>query len=264
MAVFINGGFTGLTYPMNTPRIGWRRVTGTITASTSAAGYAAANAATDRTDSFWRPTSVAATWAIDAGSAVPVSYCAIAAHNLFTMGCTFQVQFSTDGVTYASVTTRTPTDDGAVMCLFAEQTYRYMRLRISAGSVPTIGHIRFGRITEFPLPCIYAGMSFERARQVTYDLNRSEGGQFVGRSKKSVSLAPVIEVPDLPVSWIESEYDAFALAAETESFFIADRPSVFPKSVAYCLTGASVQSERTRPLTAAAHTVRIEAAGFLA
>lgn len=262
MAVDIAAGFTGNVYPLKTPRLGWRRISGTVSASTEAAGYAAANAATDRTDSFWRPSSVAANWIIDAGADVDVSYCGVGAHDIGSTGCTYLVQHSADALSWTTLVTATPTDDSAILALFPVTTARYWRLRLTTGTAPTIGHIRFGRVTEFPLPCIYAGMSFERSRQVTYDLNSSEGGQFVGLSKKSVMLSPMMEVPDLPVSWIESQYDAFALAAETQSFFMADRPSVFPKSVAYCLTGGTVQSERTRPLTDAAHTVRIEARGF--
>lgn len=267
MAVAIAAGFTaGNTYPLTTPRIGWRRLSGTVAASTSAAGYAAANAATNRTDSFWQPTALPATWRLDAGSAQDVSYCGIAAHDLGSKGCTVLVQSSPDDSTWTTRCTITPTDDSAIMALFATVSARYWRLSISgAGDEPTIAVIQFGAVTEFPQRAVYApSTSFERTRLASFSTNRTEGGQFVGRSMTRVSLTPAMQVNHLSETWVAAEWDAFALHAETSPFFIADRPDAFPKSCCYAWTSTDLRAPRETPNAAVAINVSLELTGFLA
>jgi len=265
MAVTIAGGFTGTLYPLNTPRIGWRKLTGTISASTAAAGYAAANAATSRTDSFWQPTALAATWRLDAGSAQTVSYCGIAAHDLGSKGCTILVQSSPDDSVWTTRATVVPTDDGAIMALFAAVSARYWRLSISgAGGNPTLGVIQFGAVTEFPQRCTFApSMSFERTRSAAYSANITEGGQWVGRSRVRTMLSPKITVTHLSEAWVASEWDALALHAETGPFFIADRPSDYPKSVAYAWAQSDLRVERGLAKLSVANSITLELAGFM-
>jgi hypothetical protein len=267
MGVVIASGFTaGNTYALNTPRIGWRRIPGTITPSTEAAGFAAANAGTNRTDSFWRPTALPATWEIDAGFAHSVSYCGIAAHDLGTQGCTVLVQSSPDGVTWTTRCTIIPTDDTAIFALFATVSAQYWQLSISgSGDEPTIGVIQFGAVTEFPQRASYApSMSFERTRVASYSTNRSEGGQWLGRSVSRVSLAPTMQVSHLSETWVAAEWDAFAEYAEAAPFFVADRPNAFPKSCCYAWTGGDLRAERSLPNAAVAMSISLEMTGFLA
>lgn len=267
MGVVIASGFTtGNTYPLNTPRIGWRKLAGTVTASTSAAGFAATNAATNRTDSFWRPTALTATWALDAGFAQAVSYCGIAAHDLGTQGCTVLVQSSPDGTTWTTRCTIIPADDSTILALFATVSARYWRLSISgSGDEPTLGVIQFGAVTEFPQKAAYVGsMSFDRTRVASYSTNLSEGGQWLGRSVSRVSLTPSMQVSHLSEAWVASEWDAFAEYAETGPFFIADRPSVYPKSCCYAWTSGDLRAERSIPNADVALSISLELTGFLA
>jgi hypothetical protein len=267
MGVTIASGFTaGNTYPLNTPRIGWQRISGDIAASTEAAGFAAANAGTNRTDSFWRPTALPATWEIDAGSAQSVSYCGIAAHDLGTQDCVVLVRSSPDGSTWTTRCTITPTDDSAILALFGTVSARYWRIEVSgSGDEPTIGVIQFGAVTEFPQRATYApSMSFERTRVASYSTNLSEGGQWLGRSVSRVSLAPSMQVAHLSETWIAAEWDAFAEHAEAAPFFVADRPDTFPKSCCYAWTGGDLRAERSLPNTAVAMSISLEMTGFLA
>lgn len=265
MAVTIAGGFTGNLYPLNTPRVGWRRLTGTVAASTSAAGFAAANANTTRTDSFWQPTALAATWRLDAGSAQSVSYCGIAAHDLGSKGCTILVQSSPDDSVWTTRCTVVPTDDSAILALFATVSARYWRLSISgAGGNPTLAVIQFGAVTEFPQRCTFApSMSFERTRTAAYSANITEGGQWVGRTRVRTMLKPTIAVDHLSEAWVASEWDALALNAETAPFFIADRPSVYPKSVAYAWAQSDLRVERSLAKEDVANSIALELTGFM-
>jgi hypothetical protein len=263
VSVHIAGGFAGNAYPLDTPRIGWRRITGAITASSAAAGYAAANAATSRTDSFWQPTSTGAQWVINAGSAQTVNYIGVAAHDLGAQGTTIAAQSSTDGVTWTPRLLITPTDNEAVLGLFGSVSAQYWRVLLGSTGIPTIGVIQFGEVTEFPAKCVFApALSFERTRVAQYQANITEGGQWAGRTRVAVSTQPVMSVTNLPEAWIAQEWDAFARAAETEPFFIADRPSVYARSVAYAWSGADLRAERARSVLAASNNITLSLTGF--
>lgn len=265
MAVVIASGFTGTAQPLNHPRIGWRKITGTVSALSEADGFAAANAATPRTDSFWRPTATTGWLEINAGSAQSVSYAGIAAHDLFTRGASFVIEYFSGSWVQIGPTV-TPTDDNAILILFAVTSAQRWRLRITAStSAPTIGVIQFGAVTELPRKSTYApSISFERARAVSYSANMTEGGHFAGRSIVRTSLTPRMTVEHLSEAWIASEWDAFSRHAESYPFFIADRPGDYPASVAYAWTGGPIIPERAVPNAVIANRVELDLTGFLA
>jgi len=253
------------TYPLNHPRIGWRRITGTVAASTAAAGYAAANAATYRTDSFWRPTTSTGWWSVSA-TASRVSYCGIAAHDLGSKAATVVVEYY-DGAAWVQIgPTVTPTDDSTILIMFSDTLAGDWRLRITAaGAAPTIGVIQFGAITEFPQKAQFTGsVPFNRARQVTFNVNMTEGGHYAGRSIQRVSLTPSMAVANLSETWIADEWDAFAAHAETSPFFIADRPEDQPESVAYAWTAGVVTPQRGVANAAVSSRIELSLTGFLA
>lgn len=265
MAVHVHTGFTGTAVPLDHPRIGWRRITGTVAASSAAAGYAAANGATVRTDSFWRPTALPATWAVDAGSAQAVGYCGIAAHDLGSRGATVIVESSPDGLTWTTRATHVPADDSAILILFARVSVRHWRVRITGAAVPTIGVIQFGDVTEFPQRAIYApSVSFEHTRVSTYSVNETDGGQWGGRTLVRQSLAPRMAVSHLSEAWIAAEWVPFARHAEVAPFFVADRPGDFPASVAYAWTRGDLRAQRAVANAAIACSVELDLMGFMA
>jgi hypothetical protein len=92
MSVFIEPGFTGSVAPINNPRIGAFPASGTVTATSEAVGFEAANAASDLTYRAWRPTALPATWTQTFASAQSVSYVGLAAHNLASRGNRVTIQ----------------------------------------------------------------------------------------------------------------------------------------------------------------------------
>jgi hypothetical protein len=224
--IVIEQGFTGAAYPFPNPRIGWRRATGTITASTAAAGYAAANAAAPETFTFWRPTVMPATWALEADEATEFSYLGIAAHTLGTDGATVTLEVYDPGLAaWQAVAAHTPADDAPILFLFAPRYADKVRLSLAGATAPTIGVIYAGAVTEFPRRATYApSVSLENTKHAAYSVNLTDGGQWAGRSLIYRAFAPEVDIQHIPEDWSRTELEPFALAAEAAPFFIADRP----------------------------------------
>jgi hypothetical protein len=254
--------FPGILYPLEHPRIGWRKALGTIAASTEAAGFDAANAGTDRTDSFWKATALPATWTVTLASAQVLSYAGIAAHDIATEGAT--VFFETwDGAAWVTQGNTTPSDNSTIFFLFNETETTQYRVRITGTDAPHIGVIRAGRVMEFPRLSTYSpSVSFERSQETSYNTNLTDGGQWAGRSVTRRELRPRMDVDHLPEEWIQDEFEPFREAARVAPFFIADRPSQYPASVAYAFATAEITPDRQQPNRRIANSVTLELQGF--
>lgn len=262
MSVVIQSGFTGITYGLDNPRIGWRRLTGTVTATNEAAGYAAINATTSRTDTFWKPTAVFAALEIDFGTAQDVSYCGIASHTIGTSGCTVNIQ-TWNGSSWDKKAAVTPTDDSPILFLFANQNVTKARVAVFGGDPPLVGVVFVGAVTELPQMAVYApSVSMERAKVTEYSTNTTEGGQWAGRSVVRRYTTPKMQVDNLSETWIAAEFDAFAAYAEAEPFFVADKPSSYPKSVAYAWATGDLTPQRQIANASVANTVSFDLIGF--
>jgi hypothetical protein len=264
MSVVIASGFTGTAVGLAYPRVGWRRLTGTIAASTSAAGYAAANAATSRTDTFWKATTLPATWAVDFGSAQNVSYCGIASHTIGSSGATVIFELW-NGSAWITIATTTPVDNGPILFLCAVLSRSQARIRITGSTVPVVGVVFFGAVTEWPQLAVYApSVSFQRASQTDYAINITDGGQWAGRTIIRKSTNPKMQVDNLSESWMTSQLDDFAAYAEREPFFIADRPGTYPDSVAYAWTSSDIIPERATPNASVSGSIVLDLIGHRA
>jgi hypothetical protein len=264
MSVKIQSGFTGGGTPLTHPRIGWQRITGTILASTEADGFDAANAGTYRTDSFWRPTAMPATWRIDAGTATAATYCGIAAHNLGAVGATVAVERSADGSTWTVVDTLTPTDDDAIMFLFASASDRYWRLNITGSNVPTIGVISFGPVLAMPQPATYAPSThFDDSRSIGYLVNETEGGQWAGRSITRQSLRISARLAHMGETFVAADLRPFIRHSDRDPFFIAIRPASYPREVAYAWADGQFVPSRDIARNTVAYSLEMQMTGFL-
>ena len=267
MPVIIASGFTGTAQPLSHPRVGWRRWFGTpLFGGNAQDGFSGTNANNERTDSYWRPASLPATWELS--PPLPPqqsSYVGIAAHTLGSSGCTVEVQtfVINDWFTIASVV---PIDDEPLFFLFARALRSFMRVRITGGAtMPLIGVIWMGDVTEWPRPAVYApSVSFQRAKRSEFAANVTEGGQIIGRKLVRREMRPQMAVENLSEAWVASEFDAFARHAETLPFFVADRPAGYPASVAYAFSDADLVPERALPNAAVANSVTLEMRAYRA
>ncbi|HEV8036080.1 hypothetical protein, partial [Yoonia sp.] len=151
MSVIIESGFGGGTFGLDHPRLCWRRLAGTITASTEADGFSAAFAYAEEVVNAWKPTAVPADWTLTFATDQAVSYVGIGAHTLGTVGATVKVQVS-DGLggwDDISGSETSPTDDAALLFLFATKTVGAVRIVVT-GAAAEIGYILVGQATVFP------------------------------------------------------------------------------------------------------------------
>lgn len=81
---------------------------------------------------------------LDFGSAISIDAIGIARHNLATTGTTFNLDASSDNITYSSITTITPTSDVVILKEFNTSSYRYWKFKVSPTGTLYIGDIFIG------------------------------------------------------------------------------------------------------------------------
>ena len=223
------------TIPLTHSRIGYDTftLTGTATASTSTIDFPADAPLNSMTYEYWRPTALPATWVLDAGSSKMANYFGIAAHSLGSSDCSITIASSPDNVTWTTIDTLTPADDSPIMFLFANVTARYWRLSISGSVIPSIGVVYVGPVLEMMRPC-FAGLSpINLSRVTVIRPNKSEGGQWLGRSVIRSGSTMTVQYNNLGGQWYRDNFDPFVERAIYAPFFFAWRPADYPDAVGY-------------------------------
>lgn len=231
MAVLFQDGYTlpSGDQPLKHARIAHARnwYAGTPSASSTATGYFAA--APDNSDTYekWKPTSLPATWEIDLGSARDVDYCCIGAHNMGTNGNTLEVQYW-NGSAWADLIAATAvTDNSAIFCIFSTENAQVFRIRVTNGTAPEIGVIRFGEALQMP-QALFAGHTpapFGRVADIRAP--RSVSGEFIGRYITRRFLQTEYQWTHLTNTWVRTYWGDFQRAVETDPIFIAWRPGSY-------------------------------------
>jgi len=230
----VQSGFNP-TIPLSHSRIGHQTYTrsGTATASSAQADFPADAPLNELTYEFWRPTALPATWTLDAGSSVSANYFGIAAHTLGTSANTVTIQGSSDDITYTDIDSITPSDNSPIMFLFAGVSYRYWRLSITGSIIPSIGVVYVGTALEMLRPC-YGGLTpISLSRDTVIRPNRSEGGQWLGRSVIRSGSSMRVGYTNLDNNWVRTTFKEFIEDAVLYPFFFAWRPDNYPDDVGY-------------------------------
>jgi hypothetical protein len=238
----VQSGFNP-TIPLSHSRIGHQSYTrtGTVTASSEAVDFPADAPLNELTYEFWRPTALPATWTLDAGSSVAVNYFGIAAHTLGTSSNTVTIQSSPDNTTWTTIDSITPTDNSPIMFLFASVTAEYYRIEITGGAIPSVGVVYVGTVLEMLRPC-YAGLTpISLSRDTVIRPNRSEGGQWLGRSVIRSGSSMSVNYTNLDNAWVRSAFRDFIDDAVTYPFFFAWRPDNYPEDVGYVWVGEDIK-----------------------
>lgn len=246
MGVIFESGYTlpGSDQPLTHARIahsGTWATSGTITASTTAAGYFESAPDDSLTYEYWKPTALPADWENETGS-FTADYCAVASHDLFSTGCSVKVQYW-DGASWVDIIgTTVVADNSPLFFIFEPVTADKFRLRITSGTGnPEIGVIRFGEAMQMTQP-VYGGIAPPHLnRNTVLTTNNSETGQYLGRSVRRVALPFSFPFAHLKAAWVYSTFREFVLSVESEPFFMAWRPETFT-DVFYGFTEGPVQA----------------------
>lgn len=244
MSVVIQAGFSP-TRPLTHARIGHATITrtGTLVASGDQAGFEADAALNPLTYEFWKPDALPGTWRIDAGAAVSVDYVGIAAHTLGTDGATVKPQWSDDDAAWNDVTSlsaHSPTDDSPVLFLFAAESHRYWRIHVSGSTIPSVGVVFIGAALAMERPLYGGHTPLDLSRRTVIRPQKSERGQFLGRSIVRSGFGNDIAWQNLTPTFYRTEFEPFVADAVSFPFFLAWRPSTFPESVGYVWTGQDI------------------------
>jgi hypothetical protein len=179
----------------------------TVAASTTAAGFAAANVADWRPFTWWKPTALPATLTVDCTTAKAADYALVYGHTLFSSGCTVEVRGSTDnfGASNVLVASLTPSSDNPFFISFGSVSYRYWRIRITgAATMPALAIAAIGARLELP-----TGMAqgFDPVgRKVDGQTNRNENGQPLGRAIDFEQWKQTIRLQRVTWAWVRSTW----------------------------------------------------------
>lgn len=200
---------------------------GTVTASTTDSDYFEDGPTTSLTYDRWKPTALSATWEYDHGSAAACDVCCIGAHTMGTNGNSLTVEYH-NGTSWVSIISgEAIADDSAIMVVFASKTRQRWRISVSGGTVPEVGVVKFGTALEMARP-IYGGHTpLALARQTTMRSNKSETGEYLGKTKQRTMLSTEFSWTNLPAAWVRTNIPPFQKAVENGLFFLAWRPSSF-------------------------------------
>ena len=236
--VVIESGFDPII-PLSHSRIGIDNIVrgGTVTASSAVEGFPASAAANPLTYEFWRPETLPATWAVDAGAAVTCNYIGIAAHTL--QGAEVEIEYSLDNSTWEPIDSTGPSNNGPIMFLFTPITARYWRIVVK-NQVSSIGVVYIGQTLDMQRPC-FAGLGpINFSRETVIRPNRSESGQWVGRSIIRQGSSMSVSYKHLEYDWYKDNFDPFVEDARKYPFFFAWRPDNYPETVGYVWTAQDI------------------------
>lgn len=239
--------------PLSHPRIGiedWFSASvSTVTVSSEDADHPKENA-TDHLDwDYWKPTSMDAWIAVDAGDSRDITYMGVAGHDFFDQDVTATPQYSTDGgSTWNNATgSKKPADNGPIMFLFDNTVARHWRLHLSGSNIPSVGIVQVGRALAFERALYQGHTPLSLSRDTEIRPNRAGGGKRLGRSIIRRGNSTTFEVDNLTADWVRNHLDPFIQVARTRGFFLAWRPSKFPNEVGWVWTNDDIHPQNTGP-----------------
>ena len=219
----------------------------TLTSDPVAADGAPENAATWTTYDRWRPAGTGAQQiaALISSDEAPVTFLALAAHNLAAIGATVQWAYNlaeTGGawVDMAAI----PAEAGVMAWRFMPVAARRWRLTVDvpAGKAAHVGCIFIGAETIVPTR-IYAGFAPRiRSTEIDLDSNISEGGNLLGTAVVRVGSTLSMDFQYLPEGFARGQafgdfIDWFNLG---RGFYVAWRPAKYPQDIHYGWRNGSV------------------------
>jgi hypothetical protein len=210
--------------------------TGTIDATSDAAGYDKENVGTESTYDSWKGVALPDWVYVDAGSSVACDAAAIVAHDCGTKGNTVLLAYSTDNVSWTEVDSVAPTDDSPILFLFGSISARYWRFRFTGGTdEPFIGVAMVGPRLTMPNGVVTPYTPMWASKQYEMLPSNSLGGQFLGNRIIRKSAETSVTFTSVTETFAEGDLRPFMEHYnQGKAFIFASGPAVFDLDVGYC------------------------------
>lgn len=214
----------------------------TVTVSSEATGYAGANLADPRTGNAWKPASTGTqtiTYEFTADQAV--DYFAVVGHTLSDDSSSIKLEYSTDGTTYYdAVASISPTDNNVIFRIFTEIEADYWRVSITCTVAPSIKYVAIGSVLQLPvgMPDGFGPIHLQRTSD--YLNNKSEGGEFIGRSLIREGLDGRIDLKYLSAVWVRSNWETLLDSIEVTPLFFCWNYETYKDETVYCWTNGAI------------------------
>lgn len=206
----------------------------TVTAGSTAAGYAPENVRDPATWNSWRSGSSDRYITFDYGAAVDIDSVGVAAHNIFSSGTTFRIEYSSDGSSFTTLVTQTLTSNDDILFLFQKQTYRYWRFTLPVAAA-NIGVIQAGKRIVFPYAPLDDYVPIYYGRTYTKLRNESLRGQLLGNRVIAAGATTEVDLGPLSRKWVDDNVKSFKNHYDQGgTFFYASCPSKYPQDMGYC------------------------------
>lgn len=236
----------------------------TATATNSEAGYDIVDTLNTFTFDFWKPSSLPVTITYDAGKNITADYLGLAAHNL--SNCTLTLSYSLDTSVYTEAAKFIIENNNDLMLLFDEVQGRYFQLLIEEGGIlPTFESAFESATSEYyetlygdntggaSLGVTYIGKALAMQRMIygghtpgtladetDFNTNKSEAGQWLGRSVVRRGYGNTFDFQNLTASWYRQNFDPFTESAKYKPFFVAWRPLNYANENLYAWTEGDI------------------------
>lgn len=229
--------------PIKRARILWDNVLAgaTFTATSARDGFAASNARARDTASWWWPVG-AGTITMTLPAAAAIDCVGIAAHTLGTDNAGATVQGLIGGVWTTLHPEIEPDDNEAIMVMFRRVTVTAVRITLDASA--RIGVVYAGPELVMPQMVYSAAPALNLTLATSYETNKSQTGQFLGRSIIANARPFNPTWTHLAEPWVRSDFLPFILAARRDPFFCALRPYGCPEDVGYVWTASDIVPQR--------------------
>lgn len=233
---------------LNHPRIGWQNfLRGAVVTASGQSGQNDPDATQNAlTWDFWIPNTLPATITYTLEGAASFDYIGIAAHTLGSDGSTVTFAYH-DGDDWVDIKEISPEDDSPILMLFNEIETDQIRLTITGTATPAIGVVYAGIVLATQRKIYQGHTPITLSERNTVRPQRSEGGQWLGRTIIREGAQTTIALSNLKADWVRTYFKPFMNSATRYPFFFAWRGETFPEEVAYCWTDQYIAPSNSGP-----------------
>jgi hypothetical protein len=210
---------------------------------------------------------------IDAGAPVTCDCLGIASHNVFSATSDATVSITADSVpipygdvgSFAASAFIAPSSAAPALLRFTPMTYRYWCVTLGYYPGPftfDVGALYLGRAMTFERCIMQSHAPAPLNRSTEYYENKSESGQFLGRSILRKGFVTSVSMDKMTAPWVRDSFQPFVKAARLAPYFFAWNPGLYPDDVVFGMTADDIGAEYTGDRNRMKATWNIQGLGY--